>query len=143
MTVARRAFGPNVAIDGAGRSVLVYQEKDHAAPFSRSAPVYAVTAPPGQPFAGRQQLDGGSARQPSVMAYGKGAIAAWQGPGLRWRVSVERGGTFRRAPVPDGAGPSNVSQDYHFNRDMVTNGRYVVLCWTALDGSIRAAVGIL
>lgn len=143
VTVARRAFGPIVAIDGAGRSVLVYQEKDRPAPFSRSAPVYAVTAAPGRPFAGRQKLYAGSGRQPSVIAYGKGAVATWQAPGLRWRVSVERGGTFRRAPVPDGPGPSLVSQDYYVNRDMAANGRYVVLCWTALDGSIRATVGIL
>jgi hypothetical protein len=143
VTDARRAFGSVVAIDGAGRSVLVYQEKDHPAPFSRQAPVYAVTAPSGERFAERQRLDGGAARQPSLIAYGTGAVAAWQVPGLRWRVSVERGGVFRRAPVPDGPGPSLVSQDFYVNRDMVTNGRYVVLCWTALDGSIRAAVGIL
>jgi len=102
-----------------------------------------VTAPPGQAFAARQRLDGSSGWQPSVLAYRGGAIAAWQVPGLRWRVSIERGGTFRRAPAPDGPGPSTVSQDFHPNRDMVTNGRYVVLCWTALDGSIRAAIGVL
>ena len=44
------AFAPVVVIDGAGRSVLVYQEKDGPAPFSREAPLYAVTGSPAGAF---------------------------------------------------------------------------------------------
>lgn len=139
---ANRAFGPVVAIDRAGRDVLVYQEKTRAAPFSRSAPVYAVTATPGGAAGARQLLDGNDAYLPLVRSYRDGAIAAWETPRNRWRVSIERGGAFTRAPAPSG-GPSRVGEDFNYSRDMSTGGRYVVLCWTAIDGSIRASTGVL
>jgi hypothetical protein len=81
VVVARRAFGPVIAIDGAGRDVLVF--------------------------------------------------------------AIERDGRFAPAPAPEGRGPSLAGQDFAYNRDIATNGRYVVLCWTALGGSIRASVGRL
>lgn len=143
VVVPRRSFGPVVAIDGAGRDVLVYQEKDHAAAFSRRAPLYAVTAPAGEAFATRRRLDGGEAYQPAVLPYRDGAIVAWQAAEGRWRLSIERGGSLRRAPAPSGPGPSHVGEDFNYNHDMATRGRHVVLCWTALDGSVRASVGTL
>jgi hypothetical protein len=139
---ANRAFGPVVAIDGAGRDVLVYQEKTRSTPFSRSAPIYAVAATPGGAPAARQLLDRSDAYLPLVRGYRDGAIAAWETPRNRWRVSIERRGTFTPAPAPSG-GPSRVGEDFNYSRDMSTGGRYVVLCWTAIDGSIRASVGVL
>ncbi len=137
----KRALGPVVAIDGSGRDVLVYQEKDRPAAFSRDAPAYAVVSAPGSPFGARQVLDRGRVHQPAVSAYRDGAVAAWQAPGNRWRVSVERDGRFKRAEAPAGPGPSNVGEDFHYSHDMAANGRYVVLTWTALDGSVRASIG--
>ncbi|MEA2220004.1 MAG: hypothetical protein QOJ35_2630 [Solirubrobacteraceae bacterium] len=138
---ARRALGPVVAIDGSDRDVLVYQEKDRPAAFSRDAPVYAVVSNPLSPFGARQVLDRGLAHEPAVSAYRDGAVAAWQAPGNRWRVSVERDGRFERAQVPAGPGPSMVGEDFNYSHDMAADGRYVVLAWTALDGSVRASVG--
>ena len=139
--VPRRAFGPVVALDGAGRDVIVYQEKDRPAAFSTTAPLYGATAARGRAFSARRTLDAGRAAQPAVRRYRDGAIVAWESPGRRWRVSIERGGRFEPAPAPDGLGPSHIGQDFHYNRDMVASGRWVVLAWTAIDGSIRASVG--
>jgi hypothetical protein len=141
VVVPRRAFGPVVAIDGAGRDVIVYQEKDRAAAFSREGPVYAATAAPSEPLSARRRLDGGLAYEPAVLPYGRGAIVAWQASGSRWRVSIERGGVFRSAPAPAGRGPSRVGEDFNYNHDMAAAGRHVALVWTAQDGSIRASVG--
>lgn len=141
VTNPRLALGPVVAIDGSGRDVLVYQEKDRPAAFSRDAPVYAVVSAPGSPFGARQVLDRGRGHQPAVAAYRDGAVAAWQARGNRWRVSVERNGTFKRAEAPAGRGPSLVGEDFNYSHDMAANGRYVVLTWTALDGSVRASIG--
>lgn len=139
---ASRAFGPVVAIDGSGRSVLVYQEKSHSTPFSRSAPIYAVSAKPGGAPGARQVLDTSEAYLPLLRSYRDGAIAAWEAPGHRWHVSIERGGTFKPAAAPAG-GPSTVGEDFAYSRDLATGGRYAVLCWTAIDGSIRASIGVL
>lgn len=141
VTVPRRAFGPVVALDGAGRDVIVYQEKDRRSPFSTTAPLCAATATRGGAFSARRTLDAGRASQPAVRRYRGGAIVAWEAPGRRWLVSIERGGRFDPAPAPNGRGPSHIGQDFHYNRDMVVSGRWVVLAWTAIDGSIRASVG--
>jgi hypothetical protein len=138
---AKRALGPVAAIDGSGRDVLVYQEKDRPAAFSRDAPAYAVASKPGSPFGARQVLDRGLVHEPAVSAYRDGAVVAWQAPGNRWRVSVEQDGRFQRAEAPAGPGPSNVGEDFNYSHDMAADGRYVVLTWTALDGSVRASVG--
>ncbi len=139
---ATRAFGPVVAIGGAGENVLVYQEKSAPAAFSRSAPVYAVTGPRAGAFGARQVLDQGLARQPAVRTYGTGAVAAWEAPGHRWGIAIERGGLFRPAPAPAG-GPSNVGEDFNYSRDIATAARYVALTWTAIDGTVRVSIGVL
>jgi hypothetical protein len=143
VVVARRAFGPVIAIDGAGRDVLVYQEKDHSSPFSVAAPIYGAVAGPGAPFASRRLLAPGNALQPLVRRSRAGAIVAWEDDAYRWGVAIERDGRFSPVPAPEGRGPSVAGQGFDYNRDIATNGRYVVLCWTALDGSIRASVGRL
>jgi hypothetical protein len=143
VSVAHLAFGPVVAIDGSGRSVLVYQEKDKAAAFSRDAPVYAVTAAAGEPLpATRQKLDSSRAYQPAVRPYGSGAVAAWETGKGTWGVALERDGRFTKAKAPAG-GPSSIGEDFAYNRDMATRGRYIVLTWTAKDGSVRASRGTL
>lgn len=136
---ARRAFAPRVAIDGSGRSVLLYQEKDAPAAFSRSAPLYAVTST----SAARQTLTVAVVLNPMVLAYRGGAIAAWQAPGHRWGVALERHGRFSPAPVPRGAGPSQMGEDFLYSRALATGGPYAALVWTAHDGSIRVSVGVL
>ncbi|MGZ6652216.1 MAG: hypothetical protein ACXVHB_32925, partial [Solirubrobacteraceae bacterium] len=67
---------------------------------------------------------------------------AWQAPNYRWGVAVERGGRFAAARAPSG-GPSQIGEDFEYSRAMATGGRYVVLTWTAHDGSIRVSVGVL
>lgn len=133
------ALGPVAAIDNAGRSVLVYQEKSVPKAFSRVAPIYAVSGPAPGPFGTRQTLDAGNARLPALLAYRTGALAAWEAPHNRWGVAVERGGRFARVPAPPG-GPSNVGEDFNFSRGMAASGRYAALTWTARDGSVRVSL---
>lgn len=139
---ASRSFGPVPAIDGAGNDVLAYQEKIKPSPFSRTAPLYGVSAAPGGTFGTRQLLDAKNAYLPLVRRYRDGAIVAWETPSNRWRVSVERGGVFRSSAAPAG-GPSRVGEDFDYSRDIATGGRYAVLCWTASDGSILASIGVV
>jgi hypothetical protein len=98
---------------------------------------------PGSPFGARQVLDRGLAHEPAVSAVRDGAVAAWQAPGNRWRVSIEHNGRFQRAETPAGRGRSTVGEDFNYSHDMAANGRYVARTWTALDGSVRASVGRL
>lgn len=136
---ARRAFAPRVALDGSGRSVLLYQEKLAPDPFGRTAPIYAVTSASPD----RQTVTPAAAMNPIVLAYRGGAIAAWQASGYRWGVAVERRGRFAAAPAPRGGGPSQMGEDFLYSRTMATGGRYAALAWTAHDGSIRVSVGVL
>lgn len=138
-----RAFGPVVAIDGTGRSVLVYQEKDDPSPFSRKAPLYAVTASRGGAFGARRVLDRRLVRYPVMRSYRSGAIVAWEAPRNRWGIALERGGRFASAPVPAGPGPSNMGEDFVRNRDLTAAGRYTALAWTAADATVRVSIGIL
>ena len=133
------AFGPVVAIDGSGRSALVYQEKTAPKAFSRDAPVWVVTAPRGGAFGARQALDRGLARFPQLRPYRSGAIVAWEAPKHRWGVAVERNGRFASGPAPSG-GPSAAGEDSIRSRDLATAGRYAALAWTASDGSVRVSL---
>lgn len=137
----RKAFDPVVAIDGSGRNVLLFQEKTGVSSFSSSAPLYAVVGTEGDMTARRRTLDGGRAYQPALAPLGSGAIAAWQSRDNKWRVAIERGGVFDAAAAPSGLGPSIVGEDFHYNRNMATHGRYVVLAWVAKDASVRMSVG--
>jgi hypothetical protein len=133
-----RGLAPDVTIDGSGRSVLVFQEKTKPRAFSRNAPVYATVASAGATFTARSRLDGGEAYQPTVRRLGPGAIAAWQRPGSRWGVAIERDGRFHRAPAPRGPGPMmHLGEDFNYAYDLAGNGDYAVLAWVAADGSIR------
>jgi hypothetical protein len=135
-----RGLSPVVAIDGSGRSVLVYQEKDGSKAFSRVAPVYASVAAAGAPAlpAGRR-LDASEAYQPAVRPFGDGALAVWRNGRGRWGVAIERDGRFRTAPAPSGAGPSSTGEDFSYNNDLATNGAHAVLAWTARDGTIHVS----
>jgi hypothetical protein len=130
-----RGLAPDVTIDGSGRAVLVYQEKDGPRAFSRLAPVFASVA-------GRRakRLTSGLAYQPTVRPLGAGAIAVWQGPGDKWGVAIERDGRFAAAPVPSGPGPErHLGEDFHYAYDLATNRGHAVLTWIAADGSIRVS----
>jgi hypothetical protein len=128
-----RGLAPSATIDGAGRSVLVYQEKARAEAFSREAPVYASLG------AGRQRLDAGDGYQPAVRPLADGAIATWRHAPDRWRVAIEHDGRFRAAPVPSGRGPSYPGEDFSYNHDLATSGHHAVLAWTGRDGGVRVA----
>jgi hypothetical protein len=138
-----RAFAPVVVIDGAGRSVLVYQEKDDPTPFSRNAPLYAVTGTRTGAFGARQVLDRRLVRYAAMRSYRSGAIVAWEAPRNRWGIALERGGRFAPAPVPAGPGPSGMGEDFVRNRDLTTAGRYAALAWTAADATVRVSIGAL
>jgi len=132
-------LAPDVTIDGSGRSVLVFQEKTKPRAFTRTAPVFASVAAGGATtFPGRSRLDGREAYQPTVRPLGPGAIAAWQRPGSRWGVAIERDGRFHRAPAPRGPGPAlHLGEDFNYAYDLATSGDYAVLAWVAADGSVR------
>ena len=130
------AFGPVVAIDAAGRSVLAFQEKRAPKAFGRQAPVYAVTERRPGVFGARQVLDRGPAERPRLLPYGTGALAVWETRGNRWRVAVERDGRFRAAPAPVG-GPGTATDA----PGLAVGGRFAGLAWIAPDGSVRASVG--
>jgi hypothetical protein len=135
------AFGPVAGVDGSGRSVLVYMVKPAPAPFSREAPVFAVTGPPVGPFGAEQTLERGFAREPLLRPYRSGAIVAWEAPKHRWGIAIERNGQFTRARTP-GSGPSSAGESgLVYNRDLATAGRYAALIWTARDGSVDASIG--
>jgi hypothetical protein len=65
---ADRALGPVAGIDGSGRTVFAYQEKKAASAFSRSAPLYAVSAKTGTaiPAGTRTTLDPANVDEPIV-----------------------------------------------------------------------------
>jgi hypothetical protein len=135
-----RGLQPGVAIDGSGRSVLVYQEKDVSKAFSRDAPVYASVAAAGAPaLTDRQQLDASEAYEPTVRPFGPGALAAWRTGSGRWGIAIERDGTFSRAAAPSGPDPSNAGEDFSYNNDLATNGAHAVLAWTARNGAIQVS----
>jgi hypothetical protein len=137
-----RSFGPVVAIDGSGRNVLVYQEKRKPQAFSELAPVYAAVGSPTARLRSRQVLATSQSYHPTVRPYGDGAIAAWEAPRNRWGVAVEHAGRFQRVSAPT-SGPSLLGEDFVYNRDLETAGRYAVLAWTAPDATIRVSVGTL
>jgi hypothetical protein len=139
VTRTNRALAPDVTIDGAGRSVLVFQEKSKPQAFSRTAPVYASVAPAGATaFAGRARLDRRQAYQPTVRPLGPGAIAVWQDPDARWGVAIELDGRFHAVPAPHGPGPAvHLGEDFNYAYDLETNGDSAVLAWIAPDGSVR------
>jgi hypothetical protein len=139
---ANKSFGPVVGIDGAGRTLLAYQEKSEASAFSRSAPLYAATATPGSPFgATRTTLDRTRVDEPLVQRLGGGAIVAWD-RGTTWGVALERAGRFRRVGSPAG-GPGELGRDAVTNRALATAGDYAALAWEDPAGEIRASVARL
>jgi hypothetical protein len=139
VTHSNHGLAPDVTIDGSGRSVLVFQEKTKPQAFQRTAPVYASVAPSGATtFPTRRRLDGRQAYQPTIRPLGPGAIAAWQAPGSRWGVAIERDGRFRHAPTPSGPGPAiHLGEDFNYAYDLATSGDHAVLAWIAADGSVR------
>lgn len=130
-----RGLAPDVAIDGSGRSVLVYGEKTGPKAFSREAPVYAsIAGGPGR------RLTSAQGYEPTVRPLGPGAIAVWQLPGAKWGVAVERDGAFRTVAAPRGPGPRRyLGEDFHYAYDLAANGTRAVLTWVAADGSIRVS----
>src|SRR5262249_9594845 len=134
VTHANHGLAPDVTIDGSGRGVLVFQEKDKPRAFTRTAPVYASVAP----FTGRQRLDARLDYQPTVRPLGPGAIAVWQAPSARWGVAIERDGVFHHAPAPGGPGPAmHVGEDFEYPYGLASAGNHAVLAWVAADGSVR------
>ncbi|HVP01886.1 MAG TPA: hypothetical protein VMT10_04890 [Solirubrobacteraceae bacterium] len=135
-----RGLHPVVAVDGSGRVVLVFQQKTAPRSFDRRGPVWATTGPTVGPLAQPIRLDASLAYQPTVRAYGRGAVAAWATGAQRWGVAVERGGVFRPAAAPPGR-PSTAGEDFSYNRDLAAAGRYAGLAWVDSDGSVMASVG--
>ena len=136
-----RGLAPDVTIDGSGRNVLVFQEKPKPQAFQRDAPVFATVSPPGAAaFTARSRLYSRATYQPTVRPLGAGAIAAWQVPGSRWGVAIERAGSFHRAPAPSGPGPKiHLGEDFNYAYDLATSGDYAVLAWVSAEGAIRVA----
>jgi hypothetical protein len=140
VTRSDRGLAPSVAIDGSGRSVLLFQEKAKPQAFSRAAPVYASVAAAGATaLPGRQRLDGRLGYEPAVRPLGPGAIGVWQDPGARWGVAIEGDGIFHRAAPPAGRGPSTLGEDFSYAYDLQAAGTHAVLAWVASDGSIRVS----
>jgi hypothetical protein len=130
---------PNVAIDGSGRSVLVFQEKRRPAAFSRMAPVYASVAAPDATALNRTRLDASQAYEPAVRPLGSGALAVWQRPKASWGVALETTGVFHRIAGPRGPGPTRLGEDFNYAYDVQAAGPYAVLTWVAADGSVRVS----
>ena len=130
-----RGLAPDVTIDGAGHTVLVYQEKTGPQAFSRTAPVYAsASGGPGKKLSSRQ------AYEPTVRPLGSGALLVWQAPGAKWGMAIERRERFTAAPVPSGPGPdAGLGEDFHYAYDLAANGRFAVLTWISADGAIRVS----
>jgi hypothetical protein len=137
---ANHGLAPSVAIDGSGRSVLLFQEKAKARAFTRTAPVYATVAAAGATaLPRRQSLDGRLGYEPAVRPLGPGAIGVWQDPGARWGVAIERDGTFHHAPAPAGDGPTTDGEDFNYAYDLEAAGTHAVLAWVARDGAVRVS----
>ncbi len=141
VTRPSRALAPSVAIDGSGRSVLVFQEKTRSQAFRRDAPVYAsVAAPDATALPTRQRLDAHQAYEPTVRPFGPGAIAVWQGAASQWKVAIERDGTFAPAPAPPGARTRKfLGEDFDYAYGLGTAAGYAVFAWVAPDGSINVS----
>jgi hypothetical protein len=131
ITQPTRGLEPDATIDGSGRTVLVFQQKDGPRAFSRVAPVYASVA-----GGRRTPLTSQQASAPTVRPLGPGALAVWPAPHGKWGVAIERGGRFRAAPAPTGPGPG---EDFLDAYDLATSGRYAVLTWVSADGAVRVS----
>jgi len=133
-----RAFGPLAAVDAAGNSVLVFQEKRAPSDFQRHAPLYGQVGPAAGPLGRpRVTLDSREAQEPQAAPIGDGVLVAWDSAG-RWGAALERDGRFQRLSSPLG-GP-DPTHDANTNRALATGGRFALLAWEALDGRMHASI---
>jgi hypothetical protein len=137
-TISRpgRVFGPSTAWLGR-RPVLVWQQRDAAAPFSPVAPAWAAILD-GAAFGRPQRLTRSDVSEPVAVALRGGrALALWAGTRRFGAALSNRAGRFR--PI---AAPPGTASKFHFNstnRDLRTAGRYAILAWSAA-GRVRISV---
>jgi hypothetical protein len=131
-----RVFGPSTAWLGR-RPVLVWQQRDAAAPFSPIAPAWAAILDGGA-FGRSQRLTRSDVSEPVVVALRGGhALALWAGTRRFGAALSDSGGRFRPTTTPPGT-----ASKFHFNstnRDLRTAGRYAILTWSAA-GRVRISV---
>jgi hypothetical protein len=129
-TISRpgRVFGPSTAWLGR-RPVLVWQQRDAAAPFSPVAPARAAILDGGA-FARPQRLTRSDVSEPVVVALRGGrALTLWAGTRRFGAALSNRAGRFRPTAAPPGT-----ASKVHFNstnRDLRAAGRYAILTWSA------------
>jgi hypothetical protein len=141
-----RVFNPQVAFTGDGRATLLYQEKTHAAGFSRAAPLKsAVAAADGSALGAPAIVAGDEIAQPRIAGFGAGRLlAVWQigedlDAPLAGAVSSDTG-VFSRMRAPHGR--TDPFSDASGNRGLAANGRYAAFVWGGggRDGSVRISV---
>jgi hypothetical protein len=134
-----RAFAPTAALTGFARGVLVFQLKTKPSPFSKDAPVRALTFAADGTFGPLQTLTPAPANEPVVMSLTGGrALALW---GERRGIGTALAGPngrFRRTDAPTGPPPSP-GHINPTNRDLHTAGPYAIFAW---EGNGRARISV-
>jgi hypothetical protein len=134
-----RAFGPVVAADGENRTVLLYRENPQPEYSSNhGGPLFAVSAPAGEPFGPRIRLDPGQVYEPFAAPLPHGALIAWSS-NRRWRVATLRDGVLHRVSAPAG-GPGGFFAAENIDQSLATAGGYAALVWRTAQGAVLASV---
>jgi hypothetical protein len=134
-----RAFAPTAALTADDRGVLVFQLKTKRAPFSRSAPVRAVTFAADGTLGPLQTLTPVRAAEPVVMPLSGGrALAVWAETRAIGAALAGPSGRFHKTAGPSGPPPSG-GHINPTNRDFHTAGRYAIFAW---EGNGRARISV-
>ncbi len=134
--VPGRAFGPSVAPLGDSAASLVFQLKDGPQPFSRQAPVKAVTIAADGTAGPLQTLTSRPAQEPvAVPLAGSRALVVWSGARGFGAALADGQGTYQTVAPPFGPPPSN-GHSNPTNRDVASAGRYVLVAWDR-NGRVR------
>lgn len=135
----RRAFLPTAALTAADRGVLVFQLKAKPAPFSREAPVWAVTFATNGTVGTPQMLTPELAYEPVAMSLsGRRALAVWTTRRGIGAALTGPGGRFHTTAVPAGP-PPEPGHINPTNRDLHTAGAYAIFAW---EGNGRARMSV-
>jgi hypothetical protein len=134
-----RALAPTAALRSVDRGVLVFQLKTEPSPFSKDAPVRAVTFAADGTFGRLQTLTPARANEPVVMSLTDGrALALW---GERRGIGAALAGPngrFQKTDAPSGP-PPTPGHINPTNRDLHTAGPYAIFAW---EGNGRARISV-
>jgi hypothetical protein len=134
-----RVFAPTAALTASNRGVLVFQLKTKRAPFSKEAPVRAVTFAADGTLGPLQTLTPARAHEPVVMPLSGGrALVVWAERQRIGAALTGPNGRFQTTAGPSGP-PPNGGHINPTNRDLHTAGRYAIFAWEA-NGRARISV---